>query len=162
MSMICLGILPVESGDSPEMLKAAAEQICNAHHLFCYFDQACDISEPCLKRYKNSYSHYLVYSIADHPQYNNIEDFFAFASHDGIDQGKIQRNAAVLSDIIQQMTDSCHLKECHLFIALSGALYEELDLLQVDWKTCSRMLEKALLQSALACEDPYIHIVYRP
>ena len=54
------------------------------------------------------------------------------------------------------------IKEYNLFVATSGTLYEELDLLQVNQETCSEMIEKSLLQSKLACEDPSIHIVYSP
>ena len=54
------------------------------------------------------------------------------------------------------------IKEYNLFVATSGTLYEELDLLQVNQETCSEMIEKSLLQSELACEHPSIHIVYSP
>ena len=162
MSMICLGILPVESNDSLEILKTTVAQICKTHHLFCWFNQASDISEPCVKQYKNSFANYIVFSISDHQRYNNIEDFFTFSFPDGISQRKIKHHAAILSDIIKRITDSCRLKECNLFVATSGTLYEELDLLQVNQETCSEMIEKSLLQSKLACEDPSIHIVYSP
>ncbi len=162
MSMICLGILPVESDNSFEILKATVAQICKTHRLFCYFDQASDISEPCLKQYKNSFANYLVFSIADHQRYNIIEDFFTLSFPDGISQRKIKQNATILSDIMKRITDSCRLKECNLFVAISGTLYEEFDLLQVNQKTCSEMIEKSLLQNELACEHPSIHIVYSP
>ena len=48
------------------------------------------------------------------------------------------------------------IKEYNLFVATSGTLYEELDLLQVNQETCSEMIEKSLLQSELACEHPSI------
>lgn len=162
MSMICLGILPVDSNNSFEILKVTIAQICKTHRLFCHFNQAYDISEPCLKRYRNSFTNCFVFSIADHQRFNNIEDFFTFSFQDGISQRKIKQNAAILSDIMKRITDSCRLKVCNLFVAPSGTLYEEFELLQVNQKTCSEMIEKSLFQSELACEHPCIHIVYGP